>query len=162
VTVPELIVEVLAALRNQLYSDRTVGEYFRDERALKGAISRYGYVCEQRGWHFDVPFLLREIMGVVMVVKRQQISGYLPVYLQQAIDTHVREHAEELNAQAKAIRTLAEKNARQMRVAPDRPPMPSAVELLALLHRDIKQASKAHRPKPKAKPTAKVDQGEMF
>ena len=161
-TAPELIVEVLDALRRQFYADRPVAEYFRDERALKGAISRYGYICHDRGWEFDAPFVLSEIINVVQVVKRQQVSGYLPVYLQAAIDRHCRERAEELSAKAKDIRRNAEKSLGKMRVMPEGAVrQPSATELLALLHQDIKRATKARKAKPSSRST-KSSQGELL
>lgn len=150
-TVADLITAVLDALRSQLYADAPAAHWFRDKTALTKAISRYGYACDQRGWQFDVPFLLKEIMGIVVVVKRQQITGYLPVYLSEAIDQHIREHAEELNTKAKAIRTVAEKNIGKLHV--NQPPVgPSATELLALLHIDLKRQAKARR-KPAVKST---------
>lgn len=156
-TVAELITEVLAAIRNQLYADNPK-DFFRDQRHLKQAIARYGHACHQRGWEFDVPFVRGEIMRVLLVVKRQEITGYLPVYLQSAIDQHVREHAEELNAEAKAIRTKAAKELAKVRVAPELPRQPSATELLALLYKDIQRTAKARHTKP----AAKVKQGELL
>lgn len=158
-TIPELVAEVLAMLRDQLYGDRTVSEYFRDEKHLKKAIARYGYACAQRGWEFDVPFIRQQLIEVVLVVKRQQVSGWLPVYLEQAIDQHVREHAEELNAKAKAIRTISEKNLGKLQVAPAVAPAPTPIELLSMLHQDIKRAQKV-RQASKVKPRAK--QGELL
>lgn len=149
-TVAELIHEVLAALRNQLYADRQPAEYFRDERHLKQAIARYGYACAQRGWEFDVPFILAEIMGVVQVVKRQQVTGYLPVYLQSAIDRHVGEHAEELNAHAKELRNVAAKGLGKLHITERPPILPSATETLALLYQDMQRQKRA-KQKPKAK-----------
>lgn len=103
-TVEQLINEVLNNLRNQFYADR-LREFERDKRALMKAISRYGYECEQRNWQFDACFIFQEIMSLLKDIR---IKGadivYLPIYLEGAIDRHIRQRAEELSAQAKQLR----------------------------------------------------------
>lgn len=157
-TVAELLTEVLAAIRNQLYADKPVAHWFRDKTALTKAISRYGYDCEQRGWEFDVPFIRTEIMSVVQSAKKRDAIAYLPTYLSEAIGRHVREHAEELNAKAKATRAVAAKALGKLHVAPTVPKHPSDTYLLSLLHQQMKTAER----KRKARPAAKVKQGELI
>lgn len=155
-TVAELITEVLGAIQRQLYAERPK-EFFRDRTALKKAIALYGFECERRDWQFDVPFILSEVMNIIQVCKRQGDIEYLPTYLRSAIDQHLREHAEELNARAKSIRTATEKALGK--VAPAQVRVPTAVETLALLYSDLRRQARTKR-KPAVKAAAK--QGELL
>jgi len=154
-TIPELIANVLGAIYRQLYADRP-HDFFRDKKALTGAITRYGYECHQRGWEFDVRFLLQELMKAVGACKKAKVNGWLPLYLEGVIDQHIREHAEELSAENKSMNGLT-------RRALSKVPRPverdgaglTPTEALALLYRDIKRQSKA----PKA---TKLRQKELF
>ena len=157
-TIPELLIEVLAALRNQFYADKPVAHWFRDKTALTKAVTRYGYECEQRGWEFDVAFIRQEIMAILQSCKKHDCITYLPTYLSEAIGRHVREHAEELSAKAKSGRAIAERAMGKLRERPQGPPPPSDTRLLMLLHQEIKSVARAR----KARPPVKVKQGELL
>ncbi len=157
-TIPELLIEVLALLRDQFYADKPVGHWFRDRTALTKAVTRYGYECEQRGWEFDVSFIRQEIMAILQSCKKHDCIAYLPTYLSEAIGRHVREHAEELSAKAKVGRAIAERALSKLRERPQGPPPPSDTHLLMLLHQEIKSVARTR----KARPTAKVKQGELI
>jgi hypothetical protein len=101
-TVPELITEVLSAIRSQFYADRP-RDYKRDEQALTMAILRYGHECEQRGWEFETDHILRELMELLKDIKTRDSFRYLPTYLHGAIGRHIGQRAEELSAKAKCI-----------------------------------------------------------
>lgn len=159
-TVPELIQDMLRRIRSL---DRYHGrdrEFKRDERALMKAISRYGYACNERGWHFQPNEILGDLVALLRQIVNQNADiKYFPIYLEGCVDKHIRTRAEELNRRAKAAkatprlveRTLADKTV--VRVLE-----PSAVELLDKVYRDLK----ARRKIKVAKPLVKAKQGELL
>jgi hypothetical protein len=103
-TVPELITRILHMLESQFYGDCPRRDFRRDERFLVAAIGTYGYECDQRGWEFDVEFLHQELCRLLTSFKRSRTEvTWMPIYLQTAIRQHIREHAEELSARARAV-----------------------------------------------------------
>jgi len=108
-SVDQLITEVLNSIRNHWYAER-VREFKRDERALTRAILRYGFECEQRGWHFDGPFIFGELMSLLKKIRTSEADiKYLPVYLDGAVKRWIGGRAEELSAKAKNIRVQTHK-----------------------------------------------------
>ena len=152
-TVPDLITLVLGAIRNQFYADR-VREFKRDERALLKAVASYGYECQQRGWHFDAPAILRDLMSLLNELKlNSEAIGYLPVYLHGAVRRHIGQRAEELQSQARTIRpkvTRVVSGVSSVQAVIE----PSSTEILSTLYRDLS----ARRP-PRRKP---AKQAELF
>lgn len=160
-TVPELISDLLRRIRSL---DRYHGrdrEFKRDERALMKAISRYGYACAERGWHFQPNEILGDLVALLRQIVNQNADiKYFPIYLEGCVDKHIRTRAEELNARAKAAKAtprLVEKTLADKSVV--RVVEPTAVELLATVYRDLKTRSKVVRD-AKAKPMVK--QRELF
>jgi hypothetical protein len=150
--VADMISEVLRAIFNQFYADRP-RDYLRDERALTRAISRYGWECEQRGWHLETQFILRDLVKLLIEIKRTDADiSYLPVYLEGAIKRHIGQRAEELQAAARAtprkVSTVVKVLAGLPRVEAVREP--TAVEQLGLLYSDLRR--RARKPKQMAKP----------
>lgn len=145
-TVPDLIAEVLSLVRNQHYADR-VREFKRDERSLTKAIARYGFECERRGWLFEPRFIFRELAGLLLKIKTSGIEiKYLPVYLEGAVDRHIRLRAEELAEEAKAKRAVPVLMRRAVAgVQPVQVVAPTAVEVLATVYRDLKSRQRTQR-----------------
>jgi hypothetical protein len=141
-TIAELITEVVNAVRNSFYADAPVQHFKRDERAIMKAIARYGYECDRRGWRFQVEFIHRESDAEIQ---------YLPVYLEGAVDTHIRTRAEELSAAAKSpgnITQRAIKDVTAVNVVEKTP-----VETLALLYGDLRKSHRRAIRKPAVKAT---------
>jgi hypothetical protein len=153
-TVAELIQDVLAQVRNHFYADRPPREFKRDERALMQAIARYGYECDRRHWQFDAMFIYQDITAVLRTMREKQAAiKYLPVYLEGAVDRHIRVRAEELSAQAKKLPPRVSKVLAGVQTAVL--VEATATETLAALYRDLKQ----RRRKPAA---VKLKQETLF
>lgn len=103
-TVPELIARILHQLQAQFYCDLPRRDFHRDQQYLIAAIGTYGWECHQRGWEFNVEFIYRELCQLLTSFKRSGTAvTWMPVYLQNAIRQHIREHAEELKPQARQV-----------------------------------------------------------
>jgi hypothetical protein len=159
-TVSELIQDMLRRIRSL---DRYHGrdrEFKRDERALMKAISRYGYACAERGWHFQPNEILGDLVALLRQIVNQDADiKYFPIYLEYAVDKHIRTRAEELNARAKAAKAtprLIEKTMADKSVV--RVIEPTAVELLDKVYRDLN----ARRKTKIARPAVKAKQGELL
>lgn len=139
--VAELITDVCRNIRNSFYADKAARIYLRDERFLMKAIARYGVECERRGWHFQVDFIFHDLLKLLTKIKTGGAEiEYLPVYLEGAVDRHIRLRAEELNAaakQAKNVENLTRKVVAGTRITTVLEP--SKVETLALLYKDLKK-----------------------
>lgn len=147
-TIPELITLVLTSIRNQWYADR-VRDFKRDENALMKAIARYGYECDRRNWQFEAHEILTDVMQLLQKIKQTGADiKYMPVYLEGAIDRHIRLRAEELSAKAKAKNTVAHHAAaiaKNVKVTSE-PIRLTDTETLGALYKDLKK-----RKKPLAK-----------
>lgn len=157
-TVADLIFEVLTLIRNQFYADR-VREFKRDERALMKAITRYGYECNRRHWQFQTQFIFKELSALLLKIRTRgaQIE-YLPVYLEGAVDRHIRTRAEELSAEAKrlnGVQVLAPKLATAVPVAVVA--RPSDVETMDLLFKELRRHKRAARKVRQATAQAKQE-----
>ncbi len=143
-TVADLIINVLGAIRGQWYADR-VGEFHRDKQALTKAIARYGHECASRGWDFEPRFVQRELLDVLNEIKRTGAEiKYLPAYLEGAVDKHVRQRADELSAAAKTVGPRAAKilrGAERVAAVVEQKP----VEALALLYQDLRRRQRQAR-----------------
>jgi hypothetical protein len=150
-TVPELIDQVLQSIARDFYGEDRVREFMRDRLALTRAVARYGYTCTQRGWSFDVPHILKEVMTVLISMRDKQAAiHWLPKYLEGAIDRHIRQRAEELSALAKTrdrqnitkkVQTLTKVEAVREQ---------SATEILSTLYKDLKRSSRRQKAVPKS------------
>lgn len=159
-TIPELIAEVLQVIRNQFYADRPAREFLRDERYLVGALGTYGYECAQRGWSFDVPFIQRELLGLLQTFKRQNIEArWMPIYLQNAIRRHIGQRAEELRASQCSVPRCTRKvvDGVQPVVVIEKTP----IETLAAVYQDIRRQRRTQRAALAPKAVRKL-QGELL
>lgn len=153
-TIPDLIANLLGVLRSQFYAD-TPREFLRDERQLTKAIARYGHECAQRGWDFEPQFIQDDLLTLLNEIKRTGAEiGYLPIYLEGAVDRHVRQRAEELSAKAKASKlpNAIKRIVNSVGVVETvREPTPT--ETLGLLYAQLAKRKKANRAalKPRAK-----------
>jgi hypothetical protein len=160
-TIPELIDQVLGAIRNQFYSDRD-REFMRDYNALMKAISRYGYDCAQRGWEFSVSAILADLMKLLNEIKRTGADiKWLPTYLEGAVRRHIGQRAEELQAQARLskpkVTKIMEGTKLAVVITPDN------TEILAAVYRDLKKQNKERRAQLKpAKVKAKAVQESLL
>lgn len=149
-TVADLIAEVTTKIRNVFYADRPAREFLRDERAITRAIARYGYECDNRGWDFQVEFIRRDLLDLLRSMRDKSADiKYLPVYLEGAVDRHVRTRAEELAAAAKAIPNIVKRSVKDLAVTNAIEKTP--VETLALLYGDL---NKRRRQQQKSKPNS--------
>jgi hypothetical protein len=144
-TVPELIADVLRRIQSTDWYHGRVREFARDQRALTKAIARYGYACNERGWHFQPNEILADLVGLLRdIVNKGADIQYFPLYLESAVDKHIRQRAEELNERAKrakrpdALTTKIIQGTEVVRVVEK-----SAVEVLDTLYRDLKAQRKA-------------------
>lgn len=160
-TVAELVAEVVNCVRNSFYSDRPPRDFKRDERAIMRAIARYGVECERRGWHFQADFIFHELLQLLKSIRTNGADiQYLPVYLEGAVDRHIRLRAEDLHAQAKAAKNvdvLARKTMAGVQVV--QVVEKTSVETLAALYSDLKKRQKVKRL---AKPAKAVAQPSLL
>lgn len=146
-TIADLIAEVTNSVRNSFYADKPVQQFKRDERAIMRAIARYGAECDRRGWNFQVEFIWRELMALLRSIREKDADiKYLPVYLEGAVDRHIRLRAEELSAAAKSLSNITRAAVKDVKVLQTVEKSP--VETLALIYKDLKkrQAKRASRP----------------
>lgn len=158
-TIPELINDVLRRIRTlERYHNRD-REFMRDQRPLQRAIARYGYACHARGWSLDPAAIHADLVALLrQLVEQNGEIKYFPIYLEYAVDRHVRTRADELSAQAKANRSVPRLAATAVAGLPVvRVIEPTAVELLDRLYRDLK----SRRPK-KIKAAVKAKQEELL
>lgn len=150
-TVPELIHDVLGTIRRQFYCDQPERNFFRDENELRRAVARYGYACEQRGWHFDSRAILAELMQLLNEIKRTGADiHYFPRYLAGAVDRHIGQRAEELSAQAKALDRRVKRAVST--VQPVVVVEKTDTEVLATVYRDLTRLRRRRsRPGPAAR-----------
>jgi hypothetical protein len=160
-SVPELIEDVLRRIRS---TDRYHGrdrEFLRDRTALTKAIARYGYACNERGWHFQPNEILGDLVALLRdIVNKNAPIGYFPVYLEGAVDRHIRTRAEELNERARKSKlpaALVPKIVSGTQVV--RVIEPTSVELLDAIYRDLKARRKAARQVKPAR--TRAAQGEL-
>jgi hypothetical protein len=151
VTIDALISEVLNQVRNNFYADRPAREFLRDERAIMRAIARYGAECERRGWNFQVEFMWRELTALLRSMREKAADiKYLPVYLEGAVDRHIRLRAEELSAAAKLPKNIAMRTLKDVAVVQTIEATP--VETLALLYKDLRKRQKSKQRRTVAAP----------
>ncbi len=157
--ITDLIAEVTNAVRNSFYADRPVHHFKRDERAIMRAIARYGAECDRRGWNFQVDFIRRDLIGLLRSIREKNADiKYLPVYLEGAVDRHIRMRAEDLNAAAKHLPNIVQRSTKDIvtTAALERSP----VETLALLYKDLKK--RQVRRAPVAAKVVKERQGSFL
>jgi len=157
-TVADLIEDVLRALHRDFYADRP-REFFRDQYALTRAIARYGVECHSRGWEFLADSIRDDLLLLLKQIRKNKADiNYLPVYLEGAVDRHVRLRAEELSAAAKITRNISQKVVAGIKPAAVREA--TAVETLAALYHAQRRA-KAHR-KSSLNPIVKEKQATLL
>ncbi len=143
-TPADTINRCLSVIREKWYLDKHERIFYRDKRMLTKAICRYGYACAERGWNFDSMFITKAIISVLVRIEQEDVE-YVPVFIESVIDQHVRQRAEELNAQAKRDRynqDLAKAKGRiQAAVLPDSVVVveKSDTEVMAALYRQLNQ-----------------------
>lgn len=157
-TVAELINDVSRCVRNSFYADKPARDYLRDERAIQRAIARYGVECERRGWHFQGDFIFHDLLQLLKAIKLTNADiKYLPVYLEGAVDRHIRMRADELNAAAKTAKNVDSLTRKIVTgVQTVAVVEKSTVETLALLYKDLRKR------KPKAQPAKVAKQGSLL
>lgn len=152
-TVDALIDLVVRRICQEHYVGTSRQQFFhRDRVALEKCVARYGYECDQRGWSFEPDEIWAEIMRILDGIKERTdaIAVWFPVYLEAAIDRHIRIRAEELSAASRKTsnvvgrfedlaRKIAEKNA----ASPVREP--TAVETLSALYKSLEIRRKQRR-----------------
>jgi len=152
-TVAELIEDVLRRIQSTDWYHGRIREFARDRRALTKAIARYGYACAERGWHFQPEVILKDLLSVLRdIVEKRAAVDYFPIYLEGAIDKHIRQRAEELSELAKQSKSV-EANARRIMAGQNMVQMvqPTSVEVLDKLYRDLKRRKVKRQPPVAAK-----------
>lgn len=150
--VPELISDVLRRIQSTDWYHGRVREFARDRNALQRAIARYGYACNERGWQFEPEEIHRDLVGLLRdIVNKGADIRYFPIYLENAVDRHIRQRAEELNDRAKRAKRPAAVTARVVSgTEVVRVIEPTAVQLLDTLYRDLR-ARRKKAPRTSAK-----------
>lgn len=154
-TLDQLTTNLLNRIRADFYRG-DVGGFMRDRRNLVKAIARYGTICHQRGWELTPEFIQADILRVLASFRaRRDEIEYLPVYLQQAIDLHCRQKAEELREAALKARvpsaiTKVLNSAQQVEAIRT----VGACEALAAIEKGLKtgRPKKVKTPKPAKEP----------
>lgn len=157
-SVAELIENVLRAILAAFYRDRAE-DFFRDRHALTRAIARYGVECHSRGWEFSTLSIQTELLALLNQIRKQKADiKYLPVYLEGAVDRHIRVRAEELSAHAKLGRNIVKRTVSGIQPAAVREA--TEVETLAALYKSMRRV-KAKR-KSALKPIVKEAQQSLL
>jgi len=143
--VPSLIAEILRRLEQQFYAHLPRRDFKRDQDYLVAAIGTYGWECFQRGWEFDLDFIFQDLCRLLSSFKKSGTEiTWMPIYLQNSIRQHIREHAEELQKSARANQT-----ARLARKITDAAGLvraivePSPIQLAASIYQDVKKLRRA-------------------
>lgn len=156
-TIPRLIDTVLHEIHAAWYRQRPTREYHRDKHALTQAIARYGYECLSRGWNLDALSIQCDLSALLLKIRETGTDiKYLPVYLEGAVDTHIRTRAEELSAQAKTIARHVQKTVSTLKPGDIRPP--TDVEVLAVLYKDLRGRRRKKRKQRSAAVSAAASQ----
>ena len=158
-TTADLVTNVLGAIRGQFYADQP-REFLRDQNAIKRALATWGHECHARGWDFDAAFIQRELLTLLNEIKRSGADiDYLPLYLGGAIRKRIGVRAEELSAAWKSLGARTARVIRKVEAGVVTAVVePTATEVLAALHQDMKRA----RRERKARPESKAKQGELL
>lgn len=133
-TVDELIDAVVARIHKEHYVGTSRLPFFhRDRVALEKSVARYGYECHQRGWEFEPATIWGEMMRILdsMKERTEAIQIWFPLYLESAVDRHIRLRAEELSAEHKRVANVVKRATAGVQVAAVREP--TTVEILAAL-----------------------------
>jgi hypothetical protein len=147
-TLEQLIRLVSESIRRQFYRDRD-REFYRDRQAISQSIARYGYECHRRNWEFSPDDICRDLMDLLRAIQRTRAEiEYFPIYLEGAVDRHVRTRAEELSSRAKLIAPRIDKVLANLKLDPHVRP-PTTCEVLSAFYLDLKRKSKVRRVKPK-------------
>lgn len=128
------------------YSEKPVRIWWRDRPALIKALCRYGKACDARGWEFDEHHIFKDLLGVLTRLAPPQ-EAWLPVYLEGAVDRHVRKRAEELSAKAKSLLNITGRASNQLVIAKK----VSATETMARLYDHL------NKKKPKIAKTKQLE-----
>ena len=162
-TLDALISTLLNRIFREHYGQARGREYLRDQRALTQAIARYGHVCAERGWHFEEAAIFCDISRILDNVRAAKADiKYLPAYLEGAIDRHCRLRAEELNEEAKRLRTPLRKVQAKLPAPVQVVIHQPVVEVLDSLWRDLKRRQRRNRAERSAHATAAKAQSDLF
>ena len=157
-TVAELIDTVLRRIAADFYAGRDQ-EFFRDQHALTRAIARYGVECQSRGWEFMPQVMQEDLLALLKSIRKNKADiQYLPVYLEGAVDRHIRVRADELRDRSLLGRNLAEKALRKITPMDIREATP--VETLATLYKQMRRVKKQR--KASLKPLVKEKQQSLL
>lgn len=105
----DFIREVVGNIGRQFY-EHNGRAFFRDQRALAKAVSRYGYECNARGWEFSAREVEQDILALLQEIKRSGAEfRNLPVYLEGAIARRIGQRSEEMASRADANASLFSK-----------------------------------------------------
>ena len=141
-TIPDLLHHCLGEIYRQHYGEQRVREFHSQKNHLIKAISRYGHVCSQRGWHVEADRICTDILTVLNKIKRTDFD-FLPAYLERAIDGHVRQRGEEIRARAQNARRHVQRviSGVEKVVVVE----PTAVEVLAMVHKEMQQKTRERK-----------------
>lgn len=147
-TIPDLLTLTLARIHKQFYTGRQ-NDFFRDQRALVKAIARYGYECAQRNWHIEPRAIYQDIHKLLTsIAGRRTEFEYLPVYLDEAVRSHVNRRAEEISelSRSQAVNRKVRQVMRDTQLVAQ--VEPTSVDVLGQLFTQIKRPGFKPKPKP--------------
>ncbi len=143
--VPRLIREVLGMIGRYFYDNPPrQRDFMRDQNHLTQAIARYGYECERRNWQFNATAIQSDLLALLLKIRETGADiKFFPIYLEGAVDRHIRQRADELSAQAKQISRLSTKALGTLKPGDLREP--TTVEILATVYKDLKRQRRGAR-----------------
>jgi hypothetical protein len=145
-TVEDLIEVIMARVKVRFYHNRPAREWATDRNALLKAVMRYGYECTGRGWRFEADVLAVRLLDLLNKIERPTTPGWFPIYLETAVDQHVRERAEEIQeAAAQTEVILAKVRAGLPVTTAARPPVASEMAAAVFLELKRRQTEKAEQ-----------------
>lgn len=112
-TTPEVRDSLLELIRVKFYQGQQI-QFFKDRRCLLSwVVLHLSTWLMQRGVTVGLPLdRYKEIMAAVLIdaaaFQRATKVNYIPAYLRQVITSHLAMHGDEIYAEAKSARNLAE------------------------------------------------------
>lgn len=144
--IPTLLTLTLQRIHKDFYTGRS-NDFHRDYIALTKALSRYGCECAQRGWNLEPRAIFQDLHKLLTrVLPRRGEIEYLPVYLEEAVRSHVNYRAEEIQRQSMQTRVERKITVTLEGLTPVAKVVPTTTELLAELHASLKRRKKTPPP----------------
>jgi hypothetical protein len=160
-TVDDLLEVVMERVKVRFYHGRPAREWATDRNALLKAVSRYGFECLRREWHFEAEVLAVRLLDLLNKIERPTTPGWFPIYLETAVDQHVRERAEEIQEAARQAAKVAGRIVAGLQVA-EGPRPPSAVDVMGAVFVELKRRQKEVAEQRRLDREVKASEPDLF